>query len=112
MLSGQEEINNLLEKAQRISKLAIRYGTLGTEFAEAERAYRESLAMKMYELRDQKIPVTIIGDLSRGDHNVALLRAKRDSAEAFYKAQWELIQAEKLELKILSDQIKMEYSAE
>jgi hypothetical protein len=112
MLSGQDEVNNLLAKAEHITKLSIRYGELGKDFAESERAYRESLAIKMYKLRDEKIPVTIIGDLARGDHEVALLRAKRDSAEAYYKAQWELIQAEKLELKILSDQIKMEYSSE
>lgn len=49
-------------------------------WAEAERTYRRALAQKIVEMRAERpsVPVTIIGDLARGDGHIADLKFRRD----------------------------------
>lgn len=81
----------------------------GREYAEAEAAYRQALAIKLLELRGLGIPVTICPDLARGDEEVAALKVARDCAEASYKSVMEGIQVNKLRLKILEAQYDREW---
>lgn len=53
--------------------------------AEAERAYRKALAVKIVELRSEW-PATVCADLARGDAHVADLRYARDVAEGVKEA--------------------------
>lgn len=57
---------------------------LAQDKAESERKYKKALARKILLLKDQKMPATLINDLSRGDEEVADLRFYRDLARVQY----------------------------
>lgn len=59
---------------------------LGESYVISEREYRVELAKKMYRLKADKTPATMMRDLSRGDINIAELREKRDLAKIKYDA--------------------------
>lgn len=59
---------------------------LGESYVISEREYRIELAKKMYRLKEEKTPTTIMRDLSRGDINIAELRSKRDLSKIKYEA--------------------------
>ncbi|WP_130807661.1 hypothetical protein [Senegalia massiliensis] len=73
--------------------------------AEAEKAYRIALATEILKHRDNKVPVTIINDICRGDKDIAELKFKRDVAETLYKTAEEKINATKLEIRIVENQL-------
>ena len=52
--------------------------------ATTEKLYRKALAKKIIELRDQKIPATLINDLAKGDEEVSEYRFARDLARVMY----------------------------
>ena len=82
----------------------------GIALSEAEATYRKALAKKILQLRDEGRPVSIVGDLARGDEEVSLLRLKRDAAEVLYKSAFEAVNATKLHVRIIENQIRMEWS--
>lgn len=77
----------------------------GCQLAENEAAYRSTLRVAILEERDRGTPVTIIGDICRGDPDIADLKRARDCAEAVYKASCESINVYKLRLRMLNEQI-------
>lgn len=77
----------------------------GTKKAEAEKIYRIALAAEILKHRDNKVPVTIIADICRGDEKIADLKFKRDVAETLYKTAEEKINATKLEIRIVENQL-------
>ena len=95
----QQEINKKL-----ISTMVL-FRTRGEESAMAERDYRIALSKKILILRDAKIPVTIIGDLARGDEQVAELKFKRDVAEALFESVKQAIFTLRLQLKIARSEV-------
>lgn len=82
----------------------------GRAAAEAEQKYRMKLAEKMLELRDQKLPATLIGDLARGDKDVAMLKFERDCAEVVYDNAREAVNVYKRQIDVLREQIEREWS--
>ena len=83
----------------------------GTEYAEAERAYKVCLREHALRLRSEKdMPVTLIQQVVYGDPEVAEKRFTRDVAEAVYKANMEAINSIKLQIRIIEGQINREYS--
>lgn len=52
-----------------------------TAYARAEEAYRKALALEMWRLRRQSVAWSTLGDLARGEENVATLKRERDEAE-------------------------------
>lgn len=60
-------------------------------YAEAEQEYRMQLAREIMKLREEKLPVTVINDVARG--NIADLKYKRDLAELTYKTAKDMLQA-------------------
>lgn len=80
----------------------------GTALAHAEAEYRKALAKMILRLRDEGKPVSIVGDLARGDDEVAMLRLKRDAAEVLYKSAFEAVNGMKLQVRVILEQIKME----
>lgn len=80
----------------------------GVKKAQAESNYRIALGKYLLEQREKGVPVTIIKDLARGDRTVARLRLERDIADVIYDSCQQSIYATKIELNILSDQIKRE----
>lgn len=79
----------------------------GQEKAAAENKYRMELAKEILIQRDNKIPVTIISDICRGNENIAKLKLDRDIAEVMYESLMQRLYATKLELQILDNQYRM-----
>lgn len=83
----------------------------GTEYAEAERAYKVCLREHALRLRSEKdMPVTLIQQVVYGVPEVAEKRFVRDVTEAVYKANMEAINSIKLQIRIIEGQINREYS--
>lgn len=80
----------------------------GTAYAEAERAYKVKLRETALRLRSQDMAVGMINMTVYGVPEVAELRFKRDCAEALYRANLEAIQAIKLEVRIINEQLTRE----
>lgn len=102
-----------IEDRMRLSELALReLGPRATAYAEAEKAYRVKLADTMLRLKAEGTAATMVGDLARGDKEVARLKVARDCAEALYKAAAEGINVYKLEARLLDNQLAREWGQE
>lgn len=84
--------------------------TRGRAAAEAEQTYRVKLAEKILLLREDKFPATLIGDLARGDREVAQLKFERDCAEVVYDNAKEAVNVFKRQIDVLREQIEREWS--
>lgn len=107
---GSDLINELNYK---IKQLDVAVGSLrktGEEYARAYTEYRMELAKELLRLKTEGMPVTIAYDIARGKKEVASLKFKEISNEAIYIANKESINAIKLEIKILEEQINREWS--
>lgn len=100
-------INQLNDLSLKLSHGIKLMGKYGREYADAERAYKVALAKKALELRDRGMPVTLIDKVIYG--KVADERFERDTAEVMYKTAQEHINAIKLQIRILDNQIDREY---
>lgn len=81
----------------------------GNTKAKAEQDYRVALSQEILKLRDEKVPVTIISDICRGNKEIARLRLERDIAETLYDVVMQKIYALKLQISILENQVKREW---
>ena len=81
----------------------------GTAYAEAEKAYKIKLRETALRLRSQDMAVGMISMTVYGVPEVAELRFKRDCCEAVYKANVEAINAIKLEIRIINEQLSREW---
>ena len=84
----------------------------GTEAALAEREYKVALRAEVLKMRDAGEAVGIINLTIYGVPTVAELRFKRDVALTIYEANKEHINSTKLEMRIIEEQIKREWSTE
>lgn len=107
-MDGVTLYGELTEKQRYLDMAASEIKTRGIALAEAERAYRCAKAKKILDLREQGTPATITLDLTMGDEEVSLLRLKRDSAEVLYRSALEFLQLNKLEYRVLANQISAE----
>ena len=83
----------------------------GNDLAEAERDYKMTLRQEALKLRTQEdMPVTLINQIIYGVPEVVQKRFKRDVAEAMYQSNQEHINATKLKLRILENQLNREWS--
>lgn len=82
----QDLITQITDKTALMESAIAELGKRGKSNAEAERAYRVALAQRMLIERDKGTPVTIIGDICRGDPGIAKLKFDRDVAEVMYKS--------------------------
>lgn len=80
----------------------------GTAYAEAERIYKIKLREWCLKLRSQDMPIGLIDKTCYGIPEIAELRFKRDCAQAVYRANLEAIQAIKLEVRIINEQLTRE----
>ena len=82
----------------------------GTAFATAERDYKIALRKKALELRADGQAVGMIDKLVYGDPDVAAARFQRDCAETIYEANKEHLNATKLYIRIIEEQIEREWN--
>ena len=108
-MSGQDLMQELQEKVGLLDKALRQIGVRGRAYAEAERKYRVALAQKILTERDAGTPVTIVGDVCRGDQQISDLKMERDIAESVYKASLEACNVYKLQLRLLESQVDREY---
>ncbi len=85
--------------AKRLQKSGDKLFTLAREYAEAEQKYRQALGIELLKLREQKVPVTLIGDVARA--NISDLKFNRDMGEYKYKAGRDKAQALQAEISAL-----------
>lgn len=106
-MDGLKAINELNDLQAELDKTIKQMATYGKQYAEADSRYRVSVRQSILRLRDEGYPVTIIRDLVLGE--VADIRQEMNIAEAFYKTAQEKVQALKLQLRLLDNQIQREY---
>lgn len=107
MHSGLDLINDLQSLSDALTIAVHDLARHGKEYAEAEKVYKVRLAQETLKLRDSGMPVTIIDKVVMG--TVADERCKRDIAEAFYKTAMENVNAIKLRIRVLDNQIGREW---
>ena len=100
------ELNNLSNKLSLSIKSLIQ---TGKDYAKAYTDYRIALAKELVRLKDDGMAVTIAYDVARGKPEIARLKFKEISSEAIYKANQESINALKLQIKIIQEQINKEW---
>ena len=84
---------------------------LGREKAEAERKYRVAKAKRLlYEREQNRTPVSIIGDIVKGQEDIAYLAFERDCAESVYDANRESVLLSKKKADTYREQIAREWS--
>lgn len=102
-------INQLNNKSlyldTQIKSLAIN----GKEYAKAYTEYRVALAKELVKLKDEGYAISLASDIARGKKEVARLKFEEICKEAIYKSNLEAIQATKLQIKIIQNQIEKEY---
>lgn len=81
----------------------------GSKYAESYAKYRIALAKELTKLKDEGMAVTLAYDIARGSTEIANYKFAEIRDEAIYKANQESINATKLEIKILEEQIKREW---
>lgn len=109
ILDGQNLYLELERRSALLDNALQEIGKRGEKYANAERDYRMALAKRILIARDNAVPVTIINDICRGDEKIANLKLERDCAEASYKAAIEACNVQKLQIKLLENQIEREY---
>lgn len=81
----------------------------GTAYAEAEKAYKIKLRETCLRLKSDGMAVGLIDKTCYGVPEVAELRFRRDVAETVYRANMEAINAVKLEIRIINEQLGREW---
>lgn len=103
LLNELWKINELLTKALE------QYKARGREYAKAYRDYRVLLAQELLRLKADGMPATLASDIARGKDEIAVAKEKEIITESLYNSCKEAIQAYKLQMKILQEQITKEY---
>ena len=101
-----EELDNKIKELECAIR---RMKDNGIALAQAEHDYKVAQSKEELRMRDAGLPVTILGDVVRGLPTIADLRQNRDIAQVCYEASKENINALKLQIRILQNQISMEW---
>ena len=101
-----DEIQNTYDLLDRSIKSLKR---TSEAYAKAERDYKILLRQECLKLKDEGMAIGMITITCYGIPSVAEARLKRDIAEANYKANQEAIQAYKLQLRLMDNQVQREW---
>ena len=101
----------LQQKTRQLDIAIKQLRTTGTEYAQAERAYKIHLREECLKLRDQGMAIGMIDKTCYGIPSVAELRFKRDIAEVVYRANQEAINSIKLQMRLIEAQLSREWGA-
>lgn len=103
------EIERLIKNLQ-VSVKKLR--ETGTDFAQAEMDYKILLREECLKLKDEKMAIGMIDKVCYGIPSVAKARFKRDVAETVWKANLESINAIKVEIRVLENQLSREFGVD
>lgn len=101
--------NELQQKCKLLDNSVKILRKSGSDYAKAYTDYRVALAKELLILKNEGYAITLAGDIARGKPEIAHLKFEEISKEAIYKANMESINALKLEIKIIQEQINKEY---
>lgn len=104
--------SELMEKSKLLDNSIKMLRKTGSDYAKAYTDYRIALAKELIILKDEGYAITLAGDIARGKPEIAHLKFEEIAKEAIYKANLESINALKLEIKIIQNQIEKEWSNE
>jgi len=104
--------NELMQKSKELDISIKSLRKTGQDYATAYTNYRVALAEELLKLKAEGYAITLAGDIARGKREIAHLKFEEISKEAIYKANLESINAIKLQIKLLSEQLSREYSNE
>lgn len=104
--------NELMQKTAYLDNSIKMLRKTGSEYAKAYTEYRIALAKELLLLKNDGYAITLAGDIARGKPEIAHLKFEEISKEAIYKANMESINALKLEIKIIQEQLNKEWTNE
>ena len=104
-----DPISEVFRKAEMLEVALKECKSRGIAAAESEKNYRIALANKILLLRENGLPSTIIGDVARGDRDVAQLKFERDCSQVVYDNAVEAINVFKRQIDVLREQIDREW---
>ena len=99
----------LQEKTRQLDISIKQLRKSGTEYAEAEKAYKILLRVECLKLRDEGMAIGMIDKTCYGIPSVAEARFNRDVAEAVYRANQEAINSIKLQMRLIESQLQREW---
>ena len=109
-MTGQDLVNELSYKTNKLDNAINQLAKSGRDYASAYTNYRVALAQELLKLKNDGYAITLAGDIARGRKEIASLKFKEIETEALYKANLERINALKLEIKLISNQIDKEWN--
>ena len=101
--------NELQQKCKLLDNSVRILRKSGSDYAKAYTDYRIALAKELVKLKAEGYAITLANDIARGKPEIAHLKFEEISKEAIYKANLESINALKLEIKIIQEQLNKEY---
>ena len=105
-----DPISEVFRKSEMLEVALKECKNRGIAAAEAEKTYRIALAEKILLLREGGLQATLIGDVARGDRDVARLKFERDCSQVVYDNAREAVLTFKKQIDILREQIEREWS--
>lgn len=104
------DLLNYLNELQDQLKVSVRQlRKSGEEYARAYKEYRIALAKQLVILKEKNLPVTLCGDLARGNEEVADKKYEEIRTEAIYRANLESINSLKIQIKVVENQLEREW---
>ena len=100
--------NDLMQKSKELDISIKTLRKTGEDYAKAYTDYRIELAKELMKLKSEGYAITLAGDIARGKPDIAHLKYQEIAKEAIYKANLESINAIKLQIKLLQNQIDKE----
>lgn len=82
----------------------------GQDYAKAYTDYRIALAKELLLLKNEGYAITLAGDIARGKPEIAHLKFEEISKEAIYIANKESVNAIKLQIRVIENQIQREWN--
>lgn len=95
-----QTINLLMEVNEQLAQTRGQLRRLAEYKALSEANYRRELAKRILELRTDKLPVSIISDIARGE--LWELKLLRDKSDALYRAEQDSLSALQTQARILT----------
>ena len=103
-----------IEKEKKLKDLDIAIKSLrstGRDYAKAYTDYRIALAQELVRLKNEGYAISLAENIARGKPEIAKLKFDEICKEAIYKANLESINAIKLSIKVIQEQVNKEWSS-
>lgn len=106
-MDGLKAINEMNDLVLRMNQAIKIMGDQGRKYAQAEKEYRIAEMKATLVEKDKGTPATLIRPIVKGI--VAEEKFERDTREALWKTAQENVNAIKLQIRVLDNQIEREY---